>query len=97
MTASNSFFFSIQGYYKTDTINVLQKPKYYSCITNVQSVSLLSHNRYQYDNPISSKHTGACPCEHSNSCYDALLYIIYNVEQQKLSLNYPHKKKITRH
>jgi hypothetical protein len=37
----------------------------YDQVTNVLCVSLLSHDRYQYDNPLRSRHTGACPSQHS--------------------------------
>jgi hypothetical protein len=32
-------------------------------------MNVLSHDRYQYDNPIRSKHTGACPRQHSQQLF----------------------------
>jgi hypothetical protein len=66
----------IQGYHKRnrhfqrfiETKVLLIQLKYLHesvwLVTNVLCVSLLSHDRYQYDIPIRSEHTGTCPCEH---------------------------------
>jgi hypothetical protein len=67
----------------------------YDWVTNVLCVSLSSHDRYQYNNAIRSKHTGACT--HQLLWRVALDRLrLQEVDEQKMSLIYPHKKKITR-
>jgi hypothetical protein len=60
-------------------------------------MTLLSHDSYQYDNPIRSKHTGACPRQHSHQllwCATLERLHLQEVEEQELCLWYiPHKKK----
>jgi hypothetical protein len=63
----------------------------YDEVTNVLCVSLLSHDRYQYDSLILSKQTWAYPRQH---LHQLLWYIVsvhlnlLEVEEQKLCLWY---------
>jgi hypothetical protein len=51
-------------------------------------VSLLSHDRYQYDHPIRSKHTGACPRQHLQQL---LLCVALDRLVSDCCLNYSYK------
>jgi hypothetical protein len=68
----------------------------YDEVTNVLCVSLLSHDRYQYDSLILSKQTWAYPRQHLQQLLWCIVSVCLNlpeVEERKLSLIYPHKKK----
>ena len=69
----------------------------YDVVTNVLRLSLLSHDRYQYDRLILSKQTWAYPCQHLQQLLWCIVSVRLNlpeVEERKLCLWYtPHKKK----
>jgi hypothetical protein len=69
----------------------------YDEVTNVLHVSILSHDRYQYDSLILSKQTWAYPRQHLQQLLWCIVSVRLNlpeVEERKLlSLIYPHKKK----
>jgi len=60
-------------------------------VTNVLCVSLLSHDRYQYDSLILSRQTWAYPCQHLQQllwCVVSIRLNLPEVEERKLYLWY---------